>query len=91
MFGRPTSQRIEFPIVNRSAAVIPYEIGGRSFTLPPQYARTHQQCRPAALRFRWPDGAQTPPKQESQAILPRMESGTRSCSRRLGRSAYSGN
>lgn len=71
MFGRPSSQRIAFQIVNRSAAAISYEIGGGSFTLPPQYARTHQQCRPAALRFRWPDGARTPPKQASQTIHPR--------------------
>lgn len=41
MFGRPSSQRIEFQIVNRSAAAISYEIGGRPFTLPPQYTRTH--------------------------------------------------
>ena len=55
MFGRPRSQRIEFQIENESGMVVEYEVGERSYRLPPRYTRTHQICRPAKLTFDVPD------------------------------------
>ncbi len=51
MFGRPESMRIEFAIANESEQTVAYTLGGKKFTLPPSYARTHQRCRPSELRF----------------------------------------
>jgi uncharacterized protein YkwD len=45
MFGRPKSLAIEFTITNRSAAMVSYTIGERTFPLPPRYSRTHTRCR----------------------------------------------
>lgn len=54
MFGRPESQAIEFKIENRSGVAVNYEVGGRTFELPPRVTRTHTRCRPAEVTFRWP-------------------------------------
>lgn len=70
MFGRPSSQRIEFQIANHSDATIQYAIGTRTFSLPPQYTRTHQRCGPAELTFQWPDGPDMAPKQGRKTLQP---------------------
>jgi uncharacterized protein YkwD len=57
MFGRPQAQAIEFQISNHTHVPVAYEVGGRTFPLPPRATRTHQRCRPASLAFHWP-GAQ---------------------------------
>jgi uncharacterized protein YkwD len=55
LFGRPKSQQIEFQITNTSDLAIQYTIDGQTLPLPPQSTRTHQQCRPAEVTFRWPE------------------------------------
>jgi uncharacterized protein YkwD len=55
VFGRPKSAAIGFQIVNEAGARIEYHLGDESLTLEPQYTRTHQICRPAELRFTWPE------------------------------------
>jgi hypothetical protein len=55
LFGRPTSQRIEFQLTNTSDVAIQYTIDGQTMSLPPQATRTHQPCRPAEVTFHWPD------------------------------------
>jgi hypothetical protein len=60
MFGRPESARIEFQIINQSGVDLEYQIGEQTFLLPALVTRTHQQCRPAALTFRWPKDAGQP-------------------------------
>jgi uncharacterized protein YkwD len=55
MFGRPKSKAIEFRFANQSDQTVKYEIEDRSFELQPRMIRTHQQCRPTEVRFRWPD------------------------------------
>ncbi|MGD9646469.1 MAG: CAP domain-containing protein, partial [Pirellulales bacterium] len=54
MFGRPKSQRVEFQIVNRAGQEITYEVGQRSFDLPPRVTMTHGRCRPVDVTFHWP-------------------------------------
>jgi uncharacterized protein YkwD len=56
MFGRPASARLEFQIANNSDDTVNYEVGGRTFSLPPRYTRTHQRCRPGDVTFHWPEG-----------------------------------
>lgn len=55
MFGRPRAEAIEFHISNHTNARIIYELGERSFPLPPRYTRLHQRCRLTELAFHWPD------------------------------------
>lgn len=55
MFGRPRSAQIEFQIANESQTTVRYELGDRTFRLPPRYTRTHQRCRPSKLIFRRPE------------------------------------
>jgi len=55
LFGRPKSLSTAFRISNESDATIQYETGGRSFSLPPRYARSHEQCRGVELVLLWPD------------------------------------
>ena len=57
MFGRPQAKVIEVQVRNHTNAFITYELGKRTFPLPPQYTRMHQRCRLAELAFHWP-GAQ---------------------------------
>ena len=54
MFGRPKSAAIEFKIENRAGDEVSYSIGDKTYTLPPRYTRTHEQCRPAEVSFQWP-------------------------------------
>jgi uncharacterized protein YkwD len=56
MFGRPKSQAIEFEVENRADEAFDYVLGGREYSLPPEYTRTHTVCRPPAVAFRWPGG-----------------------------------
>jgi len=55
LFGRPKSLATAFRISNESDATIEYETGGRSFSLPPRFARSHEQCRGVELIIAWPD------------------------------------
>jgi uncharacterized protein YkwD len=54
LFGRPTSQQIEFQITNTSDVAIQYTIDGQTVSLPPQATHTHQQCRSAEVTLHWP-------------------------------------
>lgn len=64
MFGRPKSERLIFQVTNHANATVTYEIGDRTFPLPPRYTRTHQRCRPTQLTFHWPD------EKESTTVQP---------------------
>jgi len=59
MFGRPKSLALRFRIVNESATTVSYRIADQTFTLPPRYIRTHEQCRPAEVTFELPAGGKT--------------------------------
>lgn len=54
MFGRPESMKIEFQVSNRSKTTVSYELGDRSFELPPRYTRTHQRCEPTEMKMELP-------------------------------------
>ena len=54
LFGRPTSQQIEFQLTNHTDTAITYAVDGQTFPLPPRTTRTHQQCRPPEVTFQWP-------------------------------------
>src|SRR5262249_14670175 len=54
MFGRPESDQIKFQIINRSGVAVKYELAGEKFSLPPDYSRTHSQCRSGELTFLGP-------------------------------------
>jgi uncharacterized protein YkwD len=69
MFGRPASERIEFRITNRSDATVEYQVGDRTFPLPPGYTRTHQQCRPPQVALRLANNDR--PKEELRTLRPR--------------------
>ncbi len=47
MFGRPKSAAIEFEVENRADEAFDYVLGGRNYSLPPKYTRTHTVCRPS--------------------------------------------
>lgn len=51
MFGRPSSLRIEFTLLNRTSTTIHYISGDRELTLPPSYSRTHYICRPYEIKL----------------------------------------
>lgn len=55
LFGRPRSLSTAFRISNESDVTIEYETGGRSFSLPPRFSRSHEQCRGVELILQWPD------------------------------------
>lgn len=55
MFGRPRSAALDFTISNRTETTVQYSIGDQSFSLPPSYRRTHQQCRPDTLQLKHQD------------------------------------
>lgn len=70
MFGRPVSQRIEFRITNKADTAVEYRLGDRTYSLPPRYTRTHQQCRPSELTVQPPrEGAKGTPG-TSQTVKP---------------------
>jgi uncharacterized protein YkwD len=54
LFGRPESAAVEFKVENRAGQEIEYAVGGKSFSLPARYTRTHTVCRPPEVTFRWP-------------------------------------
>ena len=54
MFGRPKSLSFRFAIENKSEMPIDYNVGERTFELPPHYRQTHEECLPADLVFHLP-------------------------------------
>ena len=56
MFGRPKSLAVHFKVVNESGESATYRVGEKTFTLPPRYTRTHEQCRPTDVAFELPGG-----------------------------------
>lgn len=78
MFGRPQAQAVEFRVSNQTSAPVAYEIGGRTFSLPPRHTRMHHRCRPAELAFRWPGargGTTVRPHDGIRYTIVREESG----------------
>ena len=59
MFGRPKSLAVHFKVVNESGESATYRVGEKTFTLPPRYTRTHEQCRPTAVVFALPAAKET--------------------------------
>jgi len=55
LFARPKSLATAFRISNESDATLEYETGGRGYTLPPRFARSHELCRDIELILQWPD------------------------------------
>lgn len=51
LFGRPSSEAIEFTISNESGKLAAYALDGRQLTLPPRFTRTHRQCRALPIQF----------------------------------------
>lgn len=56
MFGRPRSAAIRFSIFNPSADEVRYSVGSQANVAQPRVARTHEICRPVAVRFELPGG-----------------------------------
>jgi len=56
LFGRPKSAAVVVKVENQAEESVKYAVGGRTFELPPRTIRTHTRCRPAELKFEWPDG-----------------------------------
>ena len=57
-YGRPKSATITFKIANKTKDEIKYVVNDKDFTLAPGYTETHESCRPAEVKFQWPEGAQ---------------------------------
>jgi hypothetical protein len=78
LFGRPMSQQIAFQLTNHTDATITYAVDGHTFPLPPRTTRTHQQCRPPEVSFKWP-GTQEPttahPNHEDRYTIVRGDAG----------------
>jgi len=55
VFARPRSAAFSFDIVNETGSTIEYQLGDETLTLETRYTRTHEVCRPAALKFAWKD------------------------------------
>jgi uncharacterized protein YkwD len=70
MFGRPESDHIKFQITNRSGLAVKYEAAGEKFLLPPDYSRTHTQCRSTELSFLGPEKENSDQKNAVQKIIP---------------------
>jgi uncharacterized protein YkwD len=51
-FGRPRSKAISFQVANRTNGPVHYTVDAESFKLPERYTRSHEACRPPALRIR---------------------------------------
>ena len=66
MFGRPKSMRFQFQVANRADETVEYQIGDRTFPLPPRYTRTHTRCRPTELTFQW----QQESEQQTKTVKP---------------------
>lgn len=61
LFGRPGSLGVEFSVFNVTQTAVPYEVGGRTFTIEPRYARTHIFGRPQKVTFEWPGDSEKQP------------------------------
>ena len=72
MFGRPKALALTFTVTNESAATVSYRIGESSFSLPPRYTRTHEQCRPTEVIF---EGAGGENEKKEQTL--KAENGSR--------------
>jgi len=70
MFGRPKSLAIEFRLSNQADAPIEYKIASQSFTLQPNYIRTHTRCRPEEVTIQLP-GETEGAKGQTRTIRPR--------------------
>jgi uncharacterized protein YkwD len=57
MFGRPNSLRRRFSVANHSTQTLSYELGGKSYPLPPRMTRTHEECRAEPLSLHLPGEA----------------------------------
>jgi uncharacterized protein YkwD len=57
MFGRPQTMRVRFSVANRSQQALHYDIGGKTYPLPPHMTRTHEQCRADTLSLQLPGDA----------------------------------
>ncbi|HMC16454.1 MAG TPA: CAP domain-containing protein [Albitalea sp.] len=57
IFGRPQSMRVRFSVANRTSQTLHYDIGGKTYPLPPRMTRTHEQCRADALSLKLPGDA----------------------------------
>jgi len=55
MFGRPKSLSLHVILANRAGKTIEYDLDDRRFSLPAEYIRTHELCRPAELTLHDPD------------------------------------
>src|SRR5690242_18909417 len=75
MFGRPKAQAIKFQVANRTGAEVKYKVGDKEFTLPAQYTRTHELCRPAEVTFEKTGEKAETVKAESGSRLVLMEEG----------------
>jgi hypothetical protein len=51
LFGRPSSARFEYRIINRSQFPVTYKTGSKQTTVDPRYTITHTECAPTALTF----------------------------------------
>jgi uncharacterized protein YkwD len=58
MFGRPKSLALRFKVHNESGKTATYRIGDKTYSLPPRYTRTHEQCRPTEVIFEQSAGNQ---------------------------------
>ncbi len=57
VFSRPKSMSITFQITNEADKVVHYELDGEAFSLPPEFTRTHERCRPGEFTLNPPDDA----------------------------------
>jgi uncharacterized protein YkwD len=64
MFGRLTTEMMEFQITNHTDTSVSYTMGGQTFPLQPRSTRTHQQCQPTEITFQWPG------RQEQTTVQP---------------------
>lgn len=70
MFGRPVSQRLQFRITNKADRAVEYRVGEQTYSLPPRYTRTHQQCRPSELTLQPPRDSDKGTQGTPQTIKP---------------------
>jgi len=77
VFGRPKAAAIEFSIANESDAKVEYRLGDEQLSLEPRSTRTHQQCRPADLKFLWTEAEGQPlsfqPGQKDRFVITREQ------------------
>ena len=54
MFGRPSTHKVKFSIVNRSSAAVRYEHRKRMIALGPRQTRSHESCGGGEVTIDWP-------------------------------------